>query len=220
MPSANRPDRDKIPDMSLGERSDKPFPQPVDMSSAYQPPGENAPPSSVPTARGDATPATDWQEGDRVLAPWEPIFLYSGTIKQIRIDEAKGNEALIEFDDGDDGWVFLFSLCPLEVKPGQKVLSRKRMGPTFFHGEVVDVNGEEVEVAFEDGSNEWTTCAALRIPCVENGPGAVPTKLGANRPPGEVEGGVGAGVPRWLIWVGLVILLAVVRMGCREVARN
>lgn len=129
MPSPNGPNPGNIPDMSLGERSEKPAPaQPLpEVSTSYTPQPE---PVKTPSSAESSAPP-DWQEGDRVLAPWEPVFLYAGTIKQIKIDEAQGDQALIQFDDGDAGWVFLFSLCPLEVKNGQKVLSRRNMGPHF-----------------------------------------------------------------------------------------
>lgn len=205
---------DYIPDMSLGDRDDKPppppIPAPIDVTSSYQP-------KEVPASPPQPAAPPDWQEGDRVLAPWEPMFLYSGTIKQIKLDDARGDLALVEFDDGDDGWVQVYSLCPIEVMAGQKVFSRRRMGPHFFAAEVLEIAGEEVHVQFHEGGTEWTTIAALRIPCIENGPGAVGTRFGSNRLPQHANPQpTGSGVPSWVWTVGLIILFVVLRAGCRS----
>jgi hypothetical protein len=110
---------------------------------------------------------TLWKEGDRVLAPWEPTFVYAGTVDQV--DEGR---ALVRFDDGDTGWVDLAHLQALELARGCRVMSRRRMGPNFFPGEIEDVNGENIHVEFDDGKEEWTTVASLRIPCAPMGLGA------------------------------------------------
>jgi hypothetical protein len=105
--------------------------------------------------------------GDRVLAPWEPTFLYAGTL-----DPVHAARALIQFDDGDCGWVDLAHLRPLTLRPGQRVMSRRRMGPHFFPDQIRSVHGEKVDVEFDDGKAERTTVAALRIPCAPLGRGA------------------------------------------------
>src|SRR5207302_9616005 len=56
-----------------------------------------------------------WRVGDRVLAPWEPDCLYAG-----RVTDIKDNQALIQFDDGDAGWVVLDRVRPLVVRQGQR----------------------------------------------------------------------------------------------------
>src|SRR5262249_28341159 len=105
-----------------------------------------------------------------------PDFLYAGRVAQVQ-----DNQALIEFEDGDAGWVTLDQVRPLAVPRGQKVLSRRRMGPHFFPGEILEVRGDEVCVAFADGHpEEWTRVAALRIPCPVTGPGAAPTRVASH----------------------------------------
>jgi hypothetical protein len=145
---------DDFPDLSLGERANKP------------------PETSQPPAASGAP--TGWRVGDRVLAPWEPQFLYAG-----RVAELQADKALVQFDDGDSGWVPLDLLRPLAMPVGQKVLSRKRMGQTFLPGEVREVRGDEVRVAFADGETEWTRVGALRIPCQPRG-GATPTQVASH----------------------------------------
>jgi hypothetical protein len=160
---------DDFPDLTIPERTDK-APELRPLPDMTIPDRTDQVPVPEPY-RPLSGPSHSWKVGDRVLAPWEPVFLYTG-----RIAEIKDNEALIEFGDGDVGWVVLERLRPLAVPRGQKVLSRRKMGPSFFPGEILEVHGEEVCVGFDDGSDdEWTTIAALRIPC-QPGPGATPTK--------------------------------------------
>jgi hypothetical protein len=218
-------DPEKIPDMSLPERTNPPPPVMPEASSAYQPNPEPAPaeayhPAPMPAKPTPAPAETKfWEEGDRVLAPWEPTFLYAGTIRQIKIDEARGDQALVKFDDGDEGWVFLFSLCPLELKEGQKVLARRKLGPHYFWAEIKQAGEDDVHLRYDDGSQEWTTVAALRIPCTENGPGAVGTRFGTHWPP-EIASPPSAGVPSWVWSIGLIILLVFLRIGCRAMLSN
>lgn len=102
-------------------------------------------------------------------------FLYVGRIKQI-----DNNQALIEFEGGGSGWVLVEHIRPLAVVRRQKILSRRKMGPHFFPGEILEVRGDEVGIAFEDGQEEWTRIAALRIPCQVLGPGAAPTQVASH----------------------------------------
>ena len=90
-----------------------------------------------------------WRVGDRVLAPWEPHFLYVGDITEIR-----NEQALIEFGDGDTGWVFLEQIRALAVTPGLKFFSRREMGLHFYPGEIIEVHEDEVLVQFADGQGE------------------------------------------------------------------
>ena len=212
MPSPNLPDPDKIPDMSLGESADKPTPGvSTDAASAYQPPPE--PPKPEPEA---PAPPPTWRKGDDVLAPWEPFFLYPGTIAEIKIDEARGDQALIQFDDGGEGWVFVYSLCPLEIKPDQEVQCRRRKGAEYSAAKVVELNEDEVRVRFDEGGGEWTTFDYFRVPCVENGPGAPATRFA----PFQSAAAPGGGFPRWVTWIGITIVLIFVRIACREMGRH
>jgi hypothetical protein len=115
--------------------------------------------------------STLWRKGDRVLAPWEPTYLYAGTL-----DQVSAGRALIQFDDGDAGWVDLAFVQPLALERGQRVMSRRRMGPHFFPGEIYEIDGENVHIEFDDGKEEHTTVASLRIPCQPRGRGAEQVK--------------------------------------------
>ena len=136
------------------------------------------PPSDDRFSRRDdfgANRPSSWEVGDRVLAPWEPQFLYAGTLREVR-----DGEAHVGFDDGDSGWVPLSEVRPLQVEIEQFVLCRKEMGNLFYPATVEDVSGETVHVRFDDGGAEWTTVAAVRLPR-EPGPGASPTRVGSER---------------------------------------
>lgn len=207
------PDPDKIPNMSLDNDRDHERPRATSPapSSGYQPVAE------VPKSSSASTPPpTCWSVGDDVLAPWEPSRLYAGTIKEIKIDDARGDQALIDFDDGGEGWVFLYSLCPLQYQRGQKVECRRNNGPHYEPATVMEAADSEVRVRFDAGGEEWTTMATLRVPCIENGPAAVPTKFA---PFQAAPASPSSGVSSWLMWAGLAVLLALARFAC-EVAHD
>jgi hypothetical protein len=157
--------------------------------------------------------APNWREGDAVLAPWEPMFLYPGRIRQILADEAKGDQALIAFDDGGEGWVYLYSLCPYEIKNGQEVEVRRRNGTQYFAGEIVEVGDEDVRVRYGEGDVEWAPIFTIRVPCIENGPGASATRLAPWQPQYPTD--QGGGVPSWVYTVGVIVLVIFLRIGCR-----
>jgi hypothetical protein len=223
MPSSNLPDPDKIPNMELGERADTPTPphQPIDPTSGYQPkevPIDSSPEERDSHAEHESQPDSkprEWREGNDVLAPWEPFFLYPGVIAEIKIDDAHGDQALINFDDGGEGWVFLYSLCPLEFKIGQKVQVRHPHGNRYTEVEVVEVEGEEVQICYADGGTEWTTTTCIRVPCIENGPGAVAKRFAPWQGVPQNAPTPNSGIPSWVWTTGVVILLVFLRIGCR-----
>src|SRR5947209_19701088 len=104
MPAPENPKPDPIPDMTLPERSDKPLEAPkmpdLTLPERAQPDGHIEKP--LPVWERSSPGQGRWKVGARVLAPWEPMFLYVGTIREI--DKIK---ALIQFDDGDAGWVYV-----------------------------------------------------------------------------------------------------------------
>jgi hypothetical protein len=169
--ASKMPDPDKIPDMTLPERNQTPAapdakPEPTQANVKPLRPWDK------PAAAGG------WNVGDRVLAPWEPMFCYLGTIQEIN-----KQKAMIQFDDGDAGWVAIDQLREPTVQSGQKVSSRRKMGALFYPGEIREVRGDEVLVFFEGGSEEWTRIAALRFFREENDDtqGAQPTKVASNQ---------------------------------------
>jgi hypothetical protein len=101
-----------------------------------------------------------WSEGDRVLAPWEPDWLYPGTIRCI--DE---EIAFVRFDDGDRALVPVRELEPIAIDAGDEVYGRlNRHERLYYPAEVLDVNDEEVRLRYDDGREELTTVSFLRVP--------------------------------------------------------
>jgi hypothetical protein len=144
---------DHFPDLTIPEKTDKPA-------------GPLRPLARSPS----------WRAGDRVLAPWEPHFLYFGVISHVQ-----DNQAHISFGDGDSGWILLDQIRPLVVQAGQRVLSRRKMSSLHFPAEIIELRGEQVCVHFDDNQQDaWTTLAALRIPCEPIGPAAIPTKVASH----------------------------------------
>lgn len=104
-----------------------------------------------------------WRIGDRVLAPWEPDFLYPGTVVYV------GKRGLvIEYDDGDEGYVPESTLRPLQIEPGSQVQVRRDPGVNrYYWAEVLAVLSERVRVHYsEDDSDEIVAVGQIRLPRV------------------------------------------------------
>lgn len=98
--------------------------------------------------------------GDRVLAPWEPQWLYPGTI-----DRIEGPRARILFDDGDQTTVPLSELRSLVVTVGDAVQAcPDRTRKAYLPAEVVAVNGESLRVRYADGGLDALTLGYVRVP--------------------------------------------------------
>ena len=177
MDNPKEPKRPIIPDMSIPDR----VPVPGEPTSPLRTPPDSADQAAVRRKLAwDQTAGKNgstWKVGDRVLAPWEPMFLYVGTIQELQ-----GFRALIQFDDGDAGWVALDDLQAVSVKVGQQVLSRRKMGPLFYPATITKIADDEVLVEFEDGARtEWTKIASLRILADREYDGAEPTTVASNK---------------------------------------
>jgi hypothetical protein len=98
------------------------------------------------------------QTGDRVWAVWNNAAFFPGTV-----GELNDQQVHVQFDDGDQAWVFLADLLPLDIIPGMPVMCRRKTGPQFFPGTIADFEGERILVQFEDGSEEWTTVSSLAL---------------------------------------------------------
>jgi hypothetical protein len=140
------------------------------------------------------------QSGDRVWAPWHGTALFAGTV-----DRIQGKEAHIHFDDGDQGWVLLEQLVPLEIPVGLRVMGRRKMGSQFYPGTVTEVQGDRVHVQYDDGNREWTPPAALAIPCEPFGPDARPTHVATRGQPAL----------RWVFLVLIFVGVLLLRVSCR-----
>ena len=103
---------------------------------------------------------TDWSEGERVLAPWEQEWLYPGVVRCIDDDIA-----FIRFDDGDRGLIPLSELCPIAVKPGTIVQARRdRSELRYEPATVLDVDGEQLRLRYEDDEEDAMAVSYVRVP--------------------------------------------------------
>lgn len=102
----------------------------------------------------------DLHIGDRVLAQWEPGFLYVGVIEEL------GDElALVSFADGDAGWISFHCIQPFALDRGQDVLSRQPAGLMYARGVVEEVEGEEVLIRYSEKSTAWVPLERIRVRC-------------------------------------------------------
>jgi len=144
-----------------------------------------------------------------VWAPWESGTLYAGTV-----DKLTDKEAHILFDDGGTGWVLREQVAALDLPVGLRVLARWKMGAHFFPGVIAEVKGERLFIKYDDGDKEWTRPAALAVPCQPLGPDARVTKPA--RLPTQAAGGGGSNAALgWIIPIGIGLLIAFARSGCR-----
>lgn len=103
--------------------------------------------------------SNSWEEGDRVLAPWESDWCYPGVIRCL-----DGDVAFIKFDDGDRALVFVEDLEPLAIRVGALVFCRSEHGPkVYYPAKVKEVIGEELEICYEDGREERTPVSCVRV---------------------------------------------------------
>ncbi len=100
-----------------------------------------------------------WNEGDRAYAFWdEDEYFYPATI--VSID---GEDIYVRFDTGEEEWTNADYLEPYEAEVDEEVECQSKEDDMYYDVTIIDVDGERVEVEFEDGATEWTTLARLRF---------------------------------------------------------
>jgi hypothetical protein len=106
------------------------------------------------------TEETDWQVGDTVFAPWEPQWLYPGTI--LCIDD---DIAFIRFDDGDRALIPLTYLRSVAIRRGNPVFCRReREEKRYYPATVQGVTDEGIRVRYvEDNEEDLVPISHCRI---------------------------------------------------------
>lgn len=133
-------------------------------------------PNRVATPPSVVVPAHSpkrWQPGDRVLAPWEPEWLYPATVQQVSDDSI-----LVSYDDGDSDWLDAASARALDIDKGSRVFGWWN-GP-YYPGTVTERDGNQIQIAYDDGDSEWTELSSIRVAAgmpqaVDHASGATPT---------------------------------------------
>ncbi len=100
-----------------------------------------------------------WSVGDRVLGkrPEEP-FWYPGTVKH-----SDGTRYFVLFDDGEDALLPAAELARLEWQAGDRVFVRAATSRAYTAATVSGKDGDALQVRFDDGRQEWTSAARLRV---------------------------------------------------------
>ena len=115
---------------------------------------------------GERTDETSWCIGDRALARWSDLYWYPATILNTPSTLPESNTIKpgsdfyhVLYDDGVPMMLPTVALLPLEVKKGDEIQIRpKELAELqYFKARVADVNGEILDVNFDDGPKEKNT---------------------------------------------------------------
>ena len=144
---------------------------------AWQPPGSA---TTLGSQQGRVT------IGSRVQAPWSR----SGQMYPGQVSSLYGKLALIDFDDGDQGWADVTRLRPAgvpritptdscRVRIGEKVRAPWSRSGQMYPGIVSEVHGNLARVDFDDGDQGWALCSTTVVvrPVAISGPVRVGTRV-------------------------------------------
>jgi len=100
-----------------------------------------------------------WTEGNRAFAFWdEDEYFYPATI--VTID---GDDIFVRFDTGEEEWTNADYLEEFIVEVDDQVECKSAQDNLFYDVVVLDVDGDRVEVEYEDETSEWSTLSRLRF---------------------------------------------------------
>ncbi len=100
-----------------------------------------------------------WTTGDRVLAQRLPgEYWYPGVIRHIQDDRF-----FVIYDDGEDGFVQAGQMRHLQFDLGSQVFARAGGDGSYRPARVVDMQGDNLQLHFEDGALAWTPTARVRL---------------------------------------------------------
>lgn len=100
-----------------------------------------------------------WTEGNRAFAFWdEDEYFYPATVVTIEDDDI-----FIRFDTGEEEWTDADYLEEFIVEVDDEVVCKSKQDDLYYSVIVLNVDGERVEVEYEDETTEWTTLSRLRF---------------------------------------------------------
>ncbi len=109
--------------------------------------------------RGTKSSDVAWSIGQRVLGQCDVNeMLFPGTI----VDYDNGR-CLVHFDNNRKTWVENEKISELDLKIGSQVFTQKHRGEDFVAGTIAEQNGEQIEVRYEDGTEEWTRIGMVAV---------------------------------------------------------
>jgi Domain of unknown function (DUF4537) len=99
-----------------------------------------------------------WTQGDRVFACWHDLFWYPGVVLAMN-----GEQFHVVLDNGNQALVSADRMRPMILEIGDKVSCRWKGGPEYYPGEISQINGEVVQINYEDGDEETTSVRLLQL---------------------------------------------------------
>lgn len=100
-----------------------------------------------------------WSEGDRVFAYWdEDDYFYPAVILNIAEEDI-----YIRFDTGEEEWTQEEFLEEYAISADEEVECKAAKDDQYYDVTVRNVDGDQLEVEFSDGSTEWTTLNRIRF---------------------------------------------------------
>lgn len=95
--------------------------------------------------------------GERVLGRRDNYW-YPG---HLRMESARGMH--VRFDDGQESVLPAARVIPFDLRIDDPVFARKEGGKAYFPGTLVELNGKEARIRFEDGTEAATPLASVRV---------------------------------------------------------
>lgn len=101
-----------------------------------------------------------WEVNDRVLAHWMPEpYFYPATITQITDDGIIS----VAYLDGDVADLVPGQVRALDIQEGDLIFPRRQQGRAYLAARILAREGDEIQVEYEDGYEEWTNISVIRI---------------------------------------------------------
>ena len=100
-----------------------------------------------------------WEEGHRAFAYWDDDeYFYPATIIGIEDEDIH-----VRFDTGEEEWTDAEYLEEYIVEVDEEVECKSTQDDLYYDAIVIAVDGERVQVEYEDGATEWTTLNRIRF---------------------------------------------------------
>ena len=104
-------------------------------------------------------PDFQWKTGDRVLSRWEDEEnWYPAIIRSIEDERVH-----VVFDVGHERWTTKDNLRLLLIPLGIQVRCKRKSDSDWYLGHVIEVDGDNVYVEYDDGYKEWTTTEMIVV---------------------------------------------------------